>query len=507
MISLRDVVTGFGARDPLAEVWRRSLRGGGGGAAEITGVPPLRYIGDGRPLTDYLISGNTIQDGTPSPDAPVDATGCGVRTGNLFDKSTTQNGYYIDDADGKMKYSIGYVGVLSASDYIDIANASSIFITDTSRSKWGAYYDISKTYVSGFNGYGSKSVPSTARYVRITVPNAELDSMMLNLGSTPLPYEPYGYKLDISSGGENLFDTDNRIALVGYIDNSGTIVSNSANACVVCKVEPGTSYTVSADMICTNGNRIAEFSEKPVIGSKGTVLMTKSPPNLYLFTITTGQNTKYIAFHRGASTESERTEFYNKIMLNFGNTAKPYSPYNRITTPIYLGQAESTRRVKKLVLTGEEGTWKKSTAYQGSFYNTLLDTPAYTIPILCSHAVYTQQITPTLYVYGKCTVDGSGDIKNLNLFIGEPSWSVSDFQQYLAAQYAAGTPVTVWYVLAEPETAVVNEPLMKIGDYADTISFAQSGVTIPTINGENVLDVPTTVPPSEVTIKGGIRDV
>lgn len=60
MISLRDVVTGFGNRDPLAEVWRRSLRGGGGGSAVITGVPPLRYIGDGRPLTDYLISGNAV---------------------------------------------------------------------------------------------------------------------------------------------------------------------------------------------------------------------------------------------------------------------------------------------------------------------------------------------------------------------------------------------------------------------------------------------------------------
>lgn len=78
---------------------------------------------------------------------------------------------------------------------------------------------------------------------------------------------------------------------------------------------------------------------------------------------------------------------------------------------------------------------------------------------------------------------------------------------YLQQQYTAGTPVTVWYVLAEPETGIVNEPLMKIGDYADTISSAQAGVTIPTVNGENVLDVPTEVPPSEVTIKGGISSV
>ena len=65
---------------------------------------------------------------------------------------------------------------------------------------------------------------------------------------------------------------------------------------------------------------------------------------------------------------------------------------------------------------------------------------------------------------------------------------------YLAAQYAAGTPVTVWYVLETPETAVVNEPLMKIGDYADSLS-----TSIPTIDGANALSVGTTVQPSEVT--------
>ena len=32
----------------------------------------------GEPLTDYTISGNTVQDGTPTPEAPVDVVGCGV---------------------------------------------------------------------------------------------------------------------------------------------------------------------------------------------------------------------------------------------------------------------------------------------------------------------------------------------------------------------------------------------------------------------------------------------
>ena len=56
--------------------------------------------------------------------------------------------------------------------------------------------------------------------------------------------------------------------------------------------------------------------------------------------------------------------------------------------------------------------------------------------------------------------------------------------------------MTVWYVLATAETATVNEPLMKLGDYSDSISNA---VSIPTTEGANSITVDTTVQPSEFT--------
>lgn len=173
------------------------------------------------------------------------------------------------------------------------------------------------------------------------------------------------------------------------------------------------------------------------------------------------------------------------------------------TVPVYLGQTQTVRKIKKLVLTGDEGTWIKSPKYLGSFYNSLLNTPRQGMPILCSHAVYTSQFTPQTYVYGKCGVDGSGNVKYLDLFIGESSWSVSDFQQYLAAQYAAGTPVTVWYVLETPTTGIVNEPLCKIGDYADELHSTDAAVTIPTVSGENTLTVDTDLIPCKIVISGG----
>ena len=56
--------------------------------------------------------------------------------------------------------------------------------------------------------------------------------------------------------------------------------------------------------------------------------------------------------------------------------------------------------------------------------------------------------------------------------------------------------MTVWYSTATPETGIVNEPLRKIGTYADEVS----GISIPTIAGANTLSVDTTLQPSEVTV-------
>lgn len=52
-----------------------------------------------RSLANLSVLGNSIQDGTPSPDNPVEVVGSGERTGNLFDISqiTSKNGGYVDN--------------------------------------------------------------------------------------------------------------------------------------------------------------------------------------------------------------------------------------------------------------------------------------------------------------------------------------------------------------------------------------------------------------------------
>lgn len=163
--------------------------------------------------------------------------------------------------------------------------------------------------------------------------------------------------------------------------------------------------------------------------------------------------------------------------------------------PIYLGRVETTRRIKKLVLTGEEELF----ADNGIGYVNIRDGLAQTVAPYCNILLGVD--TPTSEMPDRSIKQAMLSWGAASLVIKKsPGFANSNaLKSYLAAQYAAGTPVTVWYVLAEPETAVVNEPLMKIGDYADTVSYAQAGVAIPTSDGDNTISFGTTVQPSAMS--------
>lgn len=141
---------------------------------------------------------------------------------------------------------------------------------------------------------------------------------------------------------------------------------------------------------------------------------------------------------------------------------------------IYLGESQTTRQVKKLVLTGEE-SWNRSNTYIGSYYAYLHNVAPDAMPnspIVCTHA----DNKPGPYQYGNARIDRN----SLSLWLFNSAVTATGFKAYLAQQYAAGTPVTVWYVLATEETGTLNEPLRKIGNYADTIDSTQTSAQIPT---------------------------
>lgn len=171
---------------------------------------------------------------------------------------------------------------------------------------------------------------------------------------------------------------------------------------------------------------------------------------------------------------------------------------NSTVTNIYLGEVETTRRIKKLVLTGQEPYQNYSYAStNGVQIINMFETAYRRASGLCN-------IYPISTVAGStsCVWVGSGGGDRNLYFVSILSdmgmSTANEFKSYVQQQYAAGTPVTIWYVLAEPETGVVNEPLMKIGNYADTVDSTQTSVQIPTFAGTTVINYDGTTKPSQM---------
>jgi hypothetical protein len=341
---------------------------------------------DGTAITSYTISGNTVQNGTPTPSNPVDVVGVGERTENLFDESiltygkwTNSNGR-VEDAD-----------------------------------------------------YGAVS--------------AQIEALSEKYSAKCFGVEPYSFAI-------NWYDINNtfisRQLLTGQMLTNGTKITTPQNAVKM-------TYQVSH--------------------------MTSLTYPLTSYEV----NAFKLALVEGSTAPSSYIPYGYKIPISSGQQ----------TTNIYLGSTQTVRAIKKLVLDGTEN-WTLS-SYPNTFYTT--DFTDYLRELdtnlsLCSHYRTIEQVQGASFItdgvmswYGRTNVS--------RLYIGDVRFSTAaELQTYLGQQYAAGTPIVVWYVLTTPETATVNEPLMKIGNYADTLSNATA---IPTTEGANSITVDTTVQPSEFT--------
>lgn len=163
-----------------------------------------------------------------------------------------------------------------------------------------------------------------------------------------------------------------------------------------------------------------------------------------------------------------------------------------VTTPINLNTMKSTRRIKKLVLTGQEDDWRTSLPLFNHTFG--LRANVNISYALCNTAIWNTTPAQTINAFDMVYSSGNAVIRFNGTGIAT---SVNSFKSYLQQQYAAGTPVTVWYILTESETGIVNEPLMRIDNYADSISDV---ATIPTARGTNTLTIGTTVQPSSITL-------
>lgn len=348
---------------------------------------------NGQPITTYNIKGNEEHTGTPSPSNPVMPNGVGNKTANLF------------NVNGETDAIAASVTIINNA--IKFENVPS---GNTARITYSAQYAAGTYYIS--------CVASGSNYT------VRLFSDSTFTGAT---YNSFygGYYRDFTTSGFSTsltFDNDFKI---GFIANAAG----------------GATFTISNIMLSTTEADYEPFGYKIPISSGQTAL---NP--MYL----TGQ------------------------LMKIGNT---------VDSLVSTGTA--TYNIKKLVFNGTEN-WKKSN--NGYFYveNAPADYSNQTLGIV--NSMWTHFVA----------VANSGNGSNLNngeaCFYGTQTPTVpyketyikynaastaDDFKAFLAQEYANGTPVTVWYILATPTTESITAP------------------SIPTTEGANTITVDTTVQPSE----------
>lgn len=205
----------------------------------------------------------------------------------------------------------------------------------------------------------------------------------------------------------------------------------------------------------------------------------------------------------GAPNGALGTAEVSNFQIELGSTATPYEPYtgstNDIALPstVYGGEVDSVsgegqETWKTLTLTGEEVIEDKS----GNLlrYTIVLDKdtamPANRISQISTHFPVDVKILDQNYDKGILFWEHLYGVNKV-VFIGSSyAASVSELKSYLAAQYAAGTPVQIAYKLAEPVpfTATGGNPILAISGVntiltdADNITVKGRADTLHTIN-------------------------
>lgn len=159
------------------------------------------------------LKGNTLQNGTPTPSSPIPVNnvsgdnqivvsdgGTDTTTYNIdlpvenkFNKNDVSNGYITYNGGTSPASSWRY------SDYIEVkpntTYTRSGSATPGSNPVYNALYDENKTFISNITCEGSSytfTTGNTARYIRVTVHNTDLDTYQLEESSKANTYTPYG---------------------------------------------------------------------------------------------------------------------------------------------------------------------------------------------------------------------------------------------------------------------------------------------------------------------------
>lgn len=171
-------------------------------------------------------------------------------------------------------------------------------------------------------------------------------------------------------------------------------------------------------------------------------------------------------------------------IITFGNTAPTtYTPYNgqtnTLTLPetVYGGEVdavtgEGQETWEMLTLDGTENWIKWESSNTVLFANALNDRGSIDLKAICSHIMTTKSIVAWVNLVNCMQVMDNA----IGVNIAGKTEDVETWKSYLAAQYAAGTPVQICYMAAKPVplTATGAQPLPALAGVNTVLTDANS---------------------------------
>lgn len=358
------------APDMFTMLAASKMNGGRDRLHELSGTPPLSFTAKGKPLTSWTITGNTVQNGTPTPENPVEVQAVGDRTANLLNFEDL-----IAAPSGEMSskdftfphlltlylkpnttYTCASSGTGSTTSPPADLNRSLYFCSTSEHNSVNVNNPVTYTTDStgrvfiGFIDYRTNA----QQYLNKTA------YIWLNEGSTALPYEPYGYKIPVVTRGKNLFNYN--------LMFQNSVVYNDYFNVYNLILKPYTEYEIS-----TNGEE-KNFSN-PALQSKETQFIVCNTSEVFttvnggvsykkkLFKTTGADGVLVVGYRTKHS--SEGANIVNKADMDAGilwlNIIQ-----TPITTPIYLPTPLYSGEVMRSdgTITRSDGTTETFTAPQ-----------------------------------------------------------------------------------------------------------------------------------------------
>lgn len=388
------------------------------------------------------------------------------------EQQTTTGAQLLSDDDIHMTQT-GFLAVsgLAAGEYTLSITSSADWWTDNENGKIWFVYDgnsgdliadlhFADAAVGGRSSAGFSVPEGTASiivYTYSTKTNKSVTDIMLNAGSTALPWEPYtggapspspDYPQEIAGTGLN-----GKIVLDGSADEAWVrdgqagkyrycIFDGLPDAVAPDAAIPATCYCnryriISGDNTYQGILGFALYDDNiylrdPAITSVESLRASLAENPLEIYYVSSDRSKQ--AYTVGISTEDDAGGYHGQALAIGSPLYGDGSVVDTVENDVASGCDQ------RLVLTGQEA----SRIYQGMFYldfSTAYPTPATLDTGVCSHYPYTTYSAGAIGI----TSNGRAVVYTPDGDYTPDESGLQSWKSYLAEQLAAGTPVTVWY--------------------------------------------------------------